>query len=522
MYRVLHVALEGGPASFGGLGNVATQMFDAQNNFMIDHQYQFDASIITPLYPELHKNLTHKILAAEVEHLFNYEIVKSKIYLTQQGKNKYYMVEPPDEHKHLFDVKALHDIYFDLEHSFFIDRLKFFNSAVAAYIGNGIIGNDHPNPQILQLHDWQASLVPKLLTDLYNNKHIKTVFMVHIDNYDRGSYPWRWLQGLGIEFNCVDEICVLKAVGLMSSDQVVVVSPRLLQECITTRTEDNELEFLRKIYTIANVQGRAIGITNGINYNKYCPIGKLIDNPQNIYKEKLRNKYELANGLRGSRSQWQLDPILPLILYVGRYSQEKGVDSFEQVIKAINGRANFIAIGRSMTNDVYKVMLNHSRQNNNVFISFNEAEQAQFIAVMRAAADFVYIPSRREACGLVGPEGMANGAICITTGIGGLRDVITPLNYSDPNNTSGNGLFYEIMPEDQENPDIQRVIDQAINMWQTLTVEQKNAMQLRIMTEASKFDWKADDGALFQYLQVFKKLLPQQELQVDSKYKCRP
>ena len=36
--RVLHVAIEGGPATFGGLGNVATQMMLAQNKFKIDEK----------------------------------------------------------------------------------------------------------------------------------------------------------------------------------------------------------------------------------------------------------------------------------------------------------------------------------------------------------------------------------------------------------------------------------------------------------------------------------------------------
>lgn len=505
--KVLHIALEGGPASFGGLGNVATQMYEAQNLFTIDQQLQFNASIITPLYPNLLKIYTKKTLVAEIEHMFNYEIVKSRVYLTENGPNKHYMIEPPLKFKHLFEINTLQEIYTDTYTSFFIDRLKFFNSAVAAYVGNGITGEQHPDPEILQLHDWQAALVPCLLKDVYHNTKIKTAFMVHIDNYDRGSYPWSWLQGIGVELDPKEKICVLKAIGLMKSDRIITVSPRLLHECIENKTDNTELEFLRKIYTLAKAQGRAIGITNGINYNKYCPLGKLIHNPQNVYQEKRHIKHLLATSLRGSRSQWQFNPELPLILYIGRFSPEKGVDSFDQVIKAIDGRATFIAIGRAMTDDVYKLLLDHSRQSDNVFISFSETEQSQFIEMMRAAADFVYIPSRREACGLVGPEGLANGAIGITTGVGGLRDVITPLNYSDLNNTCGNGIFYEIMPEGETNPDLKRAIDDAIDLWENLDAQQKNTLQCRIMHEAQKFDWKAEGGSLHKYLDVFKQIL---------------
>lgn len=502
---VLHVAIEGGPATFGGLGNVASQMMVAQNNFKLNGQHAFDASIITPYYPTLFKSYNDKFQIAEIQHVYNNTLVKSKIYLKQHNGIKHYLIEPQDNYKYLFNINALHDIYLDTESSLFIERLKYYNSAVAAYVGNGPTGTNHPNPQILQLHDWQAALVPKLLIGVYNNTTIKTVFMVHIDNWDRGTYPGHCLEGIGIEY--LPETCILKAMGLATADQIVVVSPRLLQECIDTHSYDPELEYLRKIYTIANARKTAIGITNGINYANYCPVNKLVNDPQNIYAEKIRLKQQLAIMLNGSRGTWRINPDLPLILYVGRYSPEKGVDTFEQLIQALHGRAIFIGIGRSITNDVYNVVLNYSRQMDNIFVTFSESEQSQFLQLVRAAADFIYVPSRREACGLVAPEGLANGAICITTGVGGIRDLITPLEYSDPNNTTGNGIFFEVFPEGEENPDLYKAIDQAMKLWHSLTPEQKNAMQVRVMHEAEQFDWQAPDGSLQKYLDVFTKLL---------------
>ena len=186
---ILHVAIEGGPATFGGLGNVATQMVAAQNQFTLDSQHTFDASIITPYYPNLFKNCPDKTQVAEIKHVYNDILVTSKIYLISQNNNKHYLIEPPDEYKYLFNINTLPDLYLDTESSLFIDRLKFYNSAVAAYVGNGPIGINHPNPQILQLHDWQAALIPTLLKNVHHNYDIKTVFMVHIDNWDRGTYP---------------------------------------------------------------------------------------------------------------------------------------------------------------------------------------------------------------------------------------------------------------------------------------------------------------------------------------------
>ncbi len=513
--RVLHVAIEGGPATFGGLGNVATQMVFAQNQFKLNDQNTFDASIITPYYPTLFKNFSDKIKVAEVEHLYNNTLLKSKIYLMQQNNSKHYLIEPPDEYKYLFNIHTLQDIYLDTEFSLFIERLKFYNSAVAAYVGNGPIGTNHPDPQILQLHDWQAALVPNLLTNLYNNSTIKTVFMVHIDNWDRGTYPSYCLHGIGLKYT--QETCILKGMGLATADQIVVVSPRLLQECINTYSYDPELEYLRKLYTISNARKTAIGIINGINYSNYCPVGKLILNPQNIYEEKHRLKQQLAIMLNGSRGTWSINPDLPLILYVGRYSPEKGVDTFEQLIQALNGKAIFIAIGRSITDDVYNVVLNYSRQTDNIFVTFSESEQSQLIELVRGAADFIYVPSRREACGLVAPEGLASGAICITTGVGGIRDLITPIDYSNPHSTIGNGIFFEVFPYGQENPDLYKAIEKAITLWNTLTPKQINDMQIRIMQEAEQFDWQAPNGSLQKYLEVFTKLLQPKTLTPKNK-----
>lgn len=505
--RVLHVAIEGGPATLGGLGSVATQMVVAQNQFKLEQLNSFDASIITPYYPALFNSYSSKIKIAEVPHLYNDKLLTSAIYLMQQNNNKHYLIEPPDEYKYLFNINTLQDIYLDTESSLFIERLKFYNSAVAAYVGNGPVGSSHPDPQILQLHDWQAALVPNLLTNVYNNTTIKTVFMVHIDNWDRGTYPSYCLQGIGLEYK--QETCILKAIGLTTADQIVVVSPRLLQECIDTYSYESELEYLRKIYTVSNARGIAIGITNGINYANYCPLGKFIHDPSNVYNEKLYLKHQLAIMLNGTRGTWSINPKLPLILYVGRYSPEKGVDTFEQLIQALDRRASFIAIGRGITDDVYNVVLNYSRQSDNIFVTFSESEQSQLLQLVRAAADFIYVPSRREACGLVAPEGLANGAICITTGVGGIRDLITPLDYSDANNTTGNGIFFEVFPEGQENLDLYNAIDKALTLWHTLTPEQKNAMQIRIMREAEQFDWQAPGGSLQKYITVFTKLLQQ-------------
>ncbi|HSX19588.1 MAG TPA: glycogen/starch synthase [Gammaproteobacteria bacterium] len=503
---VLHVALEFGPATFGGLGRVATQMVDAQNRFEISDKRQFDASIITPFYPYLYANYANNAQAvATIEHLYDNKIVTSKIFCVEIGETRHYLVQPPPEYQHLFAMEYLPEIYTDTQISPFIQRVKFFNSCVAAYVNNPNIGSNHPAPQILQLHDWQSALVPKLLKELHLNTSIKSVFTVHIDNGDRGTYNCSELDGIGLNFH--KSTCIMKALGLINSDKIVAVSPRFLRECIETKFDDPELEFLRKIFAWSSVQNKTMGIANGINYADYCPLGKQINDAANVHFEKARIKQQIAAELQGSRLLWKFDPNLPLILYVGRYSPEKGPETFEQVIRDTAGRATFVAVGRGMTDEVFRVMVQHSRQTDNVFITASETEQAQLIQLLRAGADIVFIPSHRDAFGLVGPEGLANGSIIVTTGVGGLRDVVQGLNYSDTDDIIGNGIFYEDMPEAEHNPALTQALNQALDLFATLTDDQLNAMQTKIMLDAQKFDWAAENGSLHQYLQIYKSLI---------------
>lgn len=500
---ILHIALEGGPVVFGGLGRVATQMVASQNCFRINDAQQLKASIITPYYPKLQAS-QHKIEIGHIKHLYNDHIVISKIFMIEHENYQQYIVEPDSRYPNMFNICSLPEIYLDTEDTFFIERVKYFNSCVAAFVANSGIGQ-LPNIDILHLHDWQAALVPKLLKLYYRNDNIKSVFTVHIDSGDRGTFPSSCLDGIGLSFS--SDKTILKAVGALASDKIVGVSPKFMQECIEAISNDEEAEFVRKVFAIQYAQNKTVGISNGIIYKDYNPIGKLIFDESNIYSEKVKIKQQLANELCGPRLVWEFDPTLPMILYVGRYSPEKGTEVFDQIIQEVSGLATFVAIGRGMTDDVFKALITHSRQTDNVFISASEKEQALLLAKIRAAADIVMVPSHRDAFGLVAPEGLANGSIIVTTGVGGLKDIIKGLDITNKDQTIGNGIFYEDNPYGGHNPDLSVALKKILQIWKTMTPSQINSMQKRVMNEAKIFDWQAPDGSLRKYLDVYQELL---------------
>jgi glycogen synthase len=504
---VLHIALEYGSASLGGLGAVTTQMVAAQNKFICQAGYKFNASIITPYYSMLYKDSKNVTYIAQTTHLYNSAPVTSNVYLCKQPSGCHYMIKPCGKYQELFNIVSIKEIYNNTENNQFIERVKYFNSAVAAYVHDFHNGVAHPQPSILMLHDWQAALVPKLLVEVHANNLIKSIFIVHVSNVDCGIYAREKLQGLGLDFD--QGFHVLKAIGMNGADIIVTVSDGFLQESMLTLSNDFNQEYLRRILVLAKVQDKkVVSILNGFNCANFSPARVLNFNLNNVFASKSNIKISLANQLSGFYSSWRIDPNLPVIFYIGRFSPEKGVDVFETLIHSIKDKAVFFALGRGLTPEVQKVMGKHSRKTNNVFISNNENEQLKYGAMMRACADFMFIPSYREACGLVPMEGFANGAMCITSGVGGLKDSVSPLAYEDHNNIHGSGFIYN----NNDKAALNETLNTALHLWTSLTMPQKNAVHLRIMAEAKNFDWLAPNGALFKYLSVCQQIIAQKNV----------
>lgn len=504
---VLHVALEYGQATLGGLGVVATQMVNAQNIFVGENQSKINACVITPYYPKLYSSYKSLQVVAEVEHLFDNRLVKSLVYLVQQGFNRHYMIAPK-ECLGLFDsVASVNYIYNDNTESIFLDRIKYFASAVAAYAHQNSLGIQHPAPQLLILHDWHTALVPKVLSDVHVNGDIKYVFVVHVSNVDYGGFESTQLQGIGLKLP--EQSYLLKALGIESADKIVTVSKSFLKECIETTSEDPAIDLLRKLFVIASsCQGKVTSILNGIDYQKFNLVRSLMPKASSVYEAKASFKRQLAWNLSSWTSSWNLNPDLPMILFIGRISREKRTDTFRQLINLIKDKAIFIALGRGMSEDLLDIIKQHSRKTNNIFISCDEEDQLRHGALIRAATDFSYFPSDRETCNVASIENLVNGAPCISTAVGGMEDFLKKFDSTDKYRTTGNAFIFKRQAADSgDNPDLEKVVNEALSLWSTLTPLQKNSVQERIMSEAQCFDWLAPNGPLSKYSQVFEELL---------------
>ena len=502
--KVLHIALEYKEATLGGLGTVTTQLVNAQNQFQ--HGNSFEASIITPCYSIFAKHYNYAVYFTTVLHTYNNEKVESGIYLINTGNNKHFLIQSSPKYNKLFNIDAANKIYSSDQD--FLERIKYFNSAAAAFVATQFEMQD----SVIQLHGWPTSLSAVILREIYKLNSIKIIYTVHVNNKDRGTYHGDKLLGIGLPFS--NKLYILKKLGIDYSDYIVGVSPSVLTECSLVWEPNigvphNQTHEVATSFLQAKYIKRSVGILNGIDYQEYCKIKKLIHNSSeitNLTISKNKIKQQLAKQLSGKFSSWKINPDLPVILYIGRFSKEKGVETFGQIISAINQRAIFFALGKGFNKEVFKLIMQYSRQKNNIFITLSALEQEQYGDMMRAAADFTFVPSHEEACGLVAMEGFANGSICITSGVGGLKDFISQFEYNNKF-SSGNGFFYQ----DNDENSLLQTITFALDLWQIIPSNEKSIIHNRIIQESEKFDWLAENGAIQKYLELFKYLLAFQE-----------
>jgi glycosyltransferase involved in cell wall biosynthesis len=113
------------------------------------------------------------------------------------------------------------------------------------------------------------------------------------------------------------------------------------------------------------------------------------------------------------------NPTLPLMLYVGRLSNEKRLDWLYAPITQLNGvRLAFIGSGPAEAH-----LRERFKGTNTVFMGYMSGEE---LAQAYASADVFAFPSDTETLGFVAMEAMASGVPAVGARAGGIPDVIEP------------------------------------------------------------------------------------------------
>ena len=340
-------------------------------------------------------------------------------------------------------------------------------------------------PDILHLHDWQASLIAAYLKNLYLKQdfyaRIKTILTLHNVGY-QGVFAKEEFPKLGLDWGLFDidgfefynKINLLKG-GIVFSDFITTVSPTYANE-IQTRDLGFGLEGLLKLRK--NVLS---GILNGVDYSVWDPnADKFImqnyspANPQ----DKALNKEDLQRicGL-------PVDPKVPVLGMVSRLAEQKGLDILAEGLDELAQMdLQLVILGAGDLK--YQEILKIAAEKYPKVISLNLKFDDLLAHKIYAGSDIFLMPSKYEPCGLGQLISLRYGTIPLVFKTGGLADTIN----------RNNGFVFSQYTQEE----LVKLIKKAVQVYKNTSkwsLLMKNAMECN-------FSWKVSAD---KYVQLYAK-----------------
>ncbi len=280
-------------------------------------------------------------------------------------------------------------------------------------------------PEVLHLHDWQASPAALLLHHERKLRGQGTTpgicLTIHnlayqglfpATQYALTNLPPDYFTPGGVEF--YGQLSCLKA-GIVYADVITTVSPRYARE-ITTEEMGCGLDGL-----LRQRNSSLVGILNGVDYEEWNTISDpYLKHPYSAtdLAGKTANKLDLQR-------EFGLPPnaAIPLFGNIGRLAEQKGVEillgALEEMLSA---NLQFVAVGSGAPalQRAYQDLARRFPSQAAVRIGFDEGLSHR----IEAGCDFFLMPSRFEPCGLNQMYGLRYGTIPIVRTTGGLDDTV--------------------------------------------------------------------------------------------------
>src|SRR6201998_3054227 len=426
--QIVFAASEGLPfAKTGGLADVVGAL--PQEILKSGHE----VSVYLPLYaavrPHLEGDLKYAIrsLTVPFPHGNHFAgIVEGPIH----NGVKFYFVDCPE----MFDRQGLYgnsgDTYSDNAERFGL----FCRSVIEATKQLGV-------PNVFNVHDWQAALIPGLLRTVYSTdpllKHCATVLTIHNASY-QGSFPAATTDQLLLPWDIFtfdklehyNTFNFLKG-GIAYADKLTTVSRKYAEEIQTPEFGSTLDGALRQRKADLH------GILNGVHYTEWSPStdGNLAAHysPQDLSgKRECRKDLLHAFGL-------DVPDQTPVIGVCSRFASQKGFDLLEQIA------------GRLAERDLAVVALGTGEPYYEKFFrDFAYANAGRFAVQIRyddalahkveAGSDIFLMPSRFEPCGLNQIYALKYGTAPVVRATGGLDDTVEEWN---PGLSTGTGFKFE-------------------------------------------------------------------------------
>lgn len=444
-------------AKAGGLADVSAALISALFDLGCD------VHVALPDY----RSITHGYST----HTHNYELQKIRKSLD-------------DERIHLAADRAfyyLHNVYSGYSEQDLKVSLAFQREVI-----NNII--PRVEPDIIHCNDWMTGLIPAMARQLeipclftIHNIHTMTSSMAEIEDrgIDAASF-WRWLYFKRPPFNYeesreTNRVDFLSS-GIFAAHYVNTVSPTFLKEIVENRHPFVE-NCLKNELSSKYYAGCATGILNAPEPDFNPAVDQMIQvnyGPKDFADKKKKNKHYLQKIL-----DLEIRPDAPLFFWPSRLDPvQKGCQLLAEVIYDIVStywedglQIVFVASG-SYEKHFHDIVRFHGLSQRIAVCGFNETLSHQAFA----AADFLFMPSAFEPCGLPQMIGPIYGTLPIVFDTGGLHDTVRSLDHA---NHTGNGFLFNV----HDAGGLRWAVDRAMDFYRCPSEIKKKEIH-RIMIES--------------------------------------
>ena len=341
-------------------------------------------------------------------------------------------------------------------------RFAFFSKAAMEFMLQS-----GKRPDVIHCHDWQTGLVPVLLFEQYQDVMPNQRVCLTIHNFRHQGIcgdDALWATGLAptsrylVPERLADDhhkgaVNLLKG-GIVYANFVTTVSPRHTWEVCNT---DQGMGLGHTLYLHRAKLG---GILNGVDYDLWNPeIDRLI--AHNYSADELTGKYANKQALRNRL--WLRDSYKPIVAYVGRLDEQKGVDLIQHAIfYALRRNAQFVLIGSSSSETINERFWQIKHELNDHPDCHLELEYNNELAhLIYAGSDLLVMPSKFEPCGLAQMIAMKYGTVPVVRGVGGLLDTVFDRDHSDRPVEQRNGYVFE----EDYGAALEATLGRAIGLW---------------------------------------------------------
>lgn len=409
MFQITHISAECFPiAKVGGLADVVGALPKYQNASGLE------AAVIMPFYDnEFTKTQNLKIVLSKQlqlgESYYKYDILNAKKSLL--GFELF-----------VIKISGLTDrenVYgYDDDHK----RFLAFQIVAMDYISSW-----KNKPSVIHCHDHHTGFIPFFTSYAYKYgalSKIPTVLTIHNAQY-QGEFEYDKTHYLP-EYNAAysgildwDGKINPLAAAIKCAWKVTTVSPAYLKEI---QTHANGLEGL-----LAHENEKCEGILNGIDKEVWDTKtdARLFANytVKTVTSGRKKNKKWICN-------EFDLDPKLPLVAFIGRFVYEKGSDLLAAVVKNVFDNLKLevsvliLGSGDPTTTEELLALKDTYSGKYNCYIGYNE----KLSHIIYGGADFLLMPSRVEPCGLNQMYALRYGMLPIVSNTGGLKDTIKDID----------------------------------------------------------------------------------------------